>query len=330
MKEVTLGIDIGGTFTKYGFITEQGEAIYDSSVQTTGFNGIEAYLKSLADSIKRSFNELDGDYKLVGVGIGAPNGNYYNGTIEYAPNLDWKDVVPFVKMFKKHFDLPMALTNDANAAAIGEMIYGGAKNMNNFVVITLGTGLGSGLVVNGDVVYGHDGFAGEVGHVQVYENGRMCGCGKRGCFETYASASGIRRTVYELLCSETLPSELREVSFNELTAKRISDAAKNGDEIAKMAFEFTGKILGMKLADTVAHTSPEAIFLFGGLTNAGDILFKPTIRHFEDNLLKVWRNKIKILKSGLQETNAAVMGSSALAWKELEKSKRPKIIGISK
>lgn len=319
MKDITLGIDIGGTFTKFGFIEKNGKSHFDSLIVTAGHPGIETYLASLATGIKKSLDDLGPDFNLVGVGIGAPNGNYYNGTIEYAPNLDWKEVVPFVDMFKKHFNLPMALTNDANAAAIGEMIYGGAKDMKNFVVITLGTGLGSGIVVNGEVVYGHDGFAGEVGHVMVYENGRLCGCGNHGCLETYASASGIRRTVFELLCNQTAPSALRDISFNEMTAKMISKAAKEGDEIALQAFEFTGKILGMKLADTVAHTSPEAIFLFGGLTNAGDLIFKPTIKHFEKNLLKVYRNKIKILPSGLQETNAAVLGASALAWIELEK-----------
>ncbi len=319
MKDIVLGIDIGGTFTKYGFIDKNGKSLFESTIETAGHHDIEIYLASLAEACKKSFNGLGSDFNLVGVGIGAPNGNYYNGTIEYAPNLDWKDVVPFVKLFKKHYHLPMALTNDANAAAIGEMMYGGAKGLKNFVVITLGTGLGSGIVVNGEVVYGHDGFAGEAGHVLVYENGRMCGCGKRGCLETYASASGIRRTVFELLCHETTPSVLRDISFNNLTAKMISKVAKEDDEIAIKAFEFTGKILGMKLADTVAHTSPEAIFLFGGLTNAGEILFKPTKEHFEKNLLKVYRNKIKILPSGLQETNAAVLGASALAWKELEK-----------
>jgi len=319
MKDIVLGIDIGGTFTKYGFIDKDGKSLLESSIETTGHNEIEKYLTTLANACKKSFSSLGSDFNLVGVGIGAPNGNYYNGTIEYAPNLDWKDVVPFVDLFKKHFHLPMALTNDANAAAIGEMMYGGAKELKNFVVITLGTGLGSGIVVNGEVVYGHDGFAGEAGHVLVYENGRMCGCGKRGCLETYASASGIRRTVFELLCDETTPSVLRDASYNNLTAKMISKAAKEGDPIAIMAFEFTGKILGMKLADTVAHTSPEVIFLFGGLTNAGEILFKPTKEHFEYNLLKIYRNKIKILPSGLQETNAAVLGASALAWKELEK-----------
>jgi glucokinase len=319
MKEVALGIDIGGTFTKFGFIERSGEAIFDSSVATTGHKDIAFYQKTLAEEIKNSFSRFQDDYTLVGVGIGAPNGNYYKGTIEFAPNLDWKDVVPFVDMFKTHFDLPMALTNDANAAAIGEMIYGSAKGMKNFVIITLGTGLGSGIVVNGEVVYGHDGFAGEVGHVQVYENGRMCGCGHRGCFETYASASGLRRTVFELLCSETTDTKLRNVNFNDMTAKMIADAAKEGDRIAIEAFKITAKILGMKLADTVAHTSPEAIFLFGGLTNAGDILFIPTRESFEENLLKVYKNKIKIVPSGLQETNAAVLGASALAWKELER-----------
>lgn len=319
MEDVTLGIDIGGTYTKFGFIKRNGEAIFDGSIKTAGYNDIAGYQLALATEIKNSFEGFNKHYKLVGVGIGAPNGNYYKGTIEFAPNLDWKEVVPFIDMFKKHFDLPMALTNDANAAAIGEMIYGSAVGLKDFVVITLGTGLGSGIVVNGEVVYGHDGFAGEVGHVLVYENGRMCGCGNRGCFETYASASGLRRTVFEMLANETTPSTLRDVSFNDMTAKMISDAAKDGDEIAMEAIEYTGRILGMKLADTVAHTSPEAIFLFGGLTNAGHILFKPTRESFEKSLLKVFKNKIRIVPSGLQETNAAVLGASALAWKELEK-----------
>lgn len=319
MKEITLGIDIGGTFTKYGFVDKNGECIKDGSINTTENPEIHEYQERLANTIKSELNKLGDSFKLVGVGIGAPNGNYYTGTIEYAPNLNWKGVIPFVELFKKHFDLPMALTNDANAAALGEMIYGGAKNLQNFVEITLGTGLGSGIVVNGEVVYGHDGFAGECGHVLVYENGRMCGCGKRGCLETYASATGIRRTVFELMANEITESKLRTVPFVDMTAKMIAEFAQEGDPIALQAFEFTGKILGMKLADTVAHTSPEVIFLFGGLANAGDLIFNPTIEHFEKNLLPIYRNKIKILPSELKETNAAVLGASALAWKELGK-----------
>ncbi|MFC2124317.1 ROK family protein [Bacteroidota bacterium] len=317
MRDVALGIDIGGTFTKYGFVDHSGECIKDGSISTTENPEIHEFQGRLADTINDELKDLGNDANLVGIGIGAPNGNYYTGTIDYAPNLNWKGVVHFVELFKKHFNLPMALTNDANAAALGEMIYGGAKDLKNFVEITLGTGLGSGIVVNGEVVYGHDGFAGECGHVMVYENGRMCGCGQRGCLETYASATGIRRTVFELMASEIIETKMRTIAFDDLTAKMIAHFAQDGDEIALQAFEFTGKILGMKLADTVAHTSPEAIFLFGGLANAGDLIFKPTKEHFEKNLLPIYREKIKILPSELKETNAAVLGASALAWKEM-------------
>jgi glucokinase len=319
MKNVAVGIDIGGTFTKFGFIDKNGESLGDSSIETTGHPNVESYLKGLAGAILAAEASLDEKINLVGIGIGAPNGNYYSGTIEYAPNLSWKGVIPIVKLFSKYFTVPIVLTNDANAAAIGEMIYGGAKNMRDFVVITLGTGLGSGIVSNGELVYGHDGFAGELGHVLVVPDGRMCGCEKRGCLEAYASATGLKRTVFELLCNETTPSKLRDVSFHDLTAKDIANAVQEGDLIALKAFEYTGKILGTKLADTVAHSSPEAIFLFGGLINAGEILFKPTREYFEKNLLKIFRNKIKILPSELKETNAAVLGASALIWKELDK-----------
>ncbi|HLF35129.1 MAG TPA: ROK family protein [Cyclobacteriaceae bacterium] len=324
MKEVAIGIDIGGTFSKFGIIDKDGESLGDNSIETTGYEKVESFIKALSDAILKLKDSIGKDLTVVGVGIGAPNGNYYSGTIEYAPNLPWKGVIPMVELFSKFYTVPVTLTNDANAAAIGEMVYGGAKNMKDFVVITLGTGLGSGIVSNGELVYGHDGFAGEVGHVQAIPDGRICGCEKRGCLETYASATGIKRTVFELLCDETVPSKLRDVSFNDLTAKMIGKAAQEGDPIARKAFEFTGRILGMKLADTVAHSSPEAIFLFGGLVNAGEMLFKPTKEHFEKNLLKIYRNKIKILPSGLRETNAAVLGASALVWKE--RAKNPALV----
>ena len=226
-------------------------------------------------------------------------------------------MIPFVEMFKAHFDIPIVLTNDANAAALGEMMYGGARNMTDFIVITLGTGLGSGIVVNGKVVYGHDGFAGEMGHVNVVENGRQCGCGKLGCLEAYVSATGIVRTVYELLAIHTDDSQLRKIPFEELTAKDISDAASQADPIAMKAFEKTGKTLGRTLADVVALFSPEAIFLFGGLSNAGSHIFKPVKAYMEKNLLSIYRDKVKILPSGLTETNAAVLGSAGLIWKEI-------------
>jgi len=317
MKEVAIGIDIGGTFTKYGIVDKNGNCLVDGSISTTQKKELDDFQKLLKSTIDDAAFSIKDEIEIKGIGIGAPNGNFYKGTIEYAPNLSWKGVVPFIDHFTKLYDLPMFLTNDANAAAIGEMVYGGAKNMKDFIVITLGTGLGSGLVVNGELVYGHDGFAGELGHLTVVRNGRMCATGRRGSLETYVSAPGIKRTVFELLADSLEDSEFRDVTFNQLNAKMISDAAHRGDKIALEAFEKTGKILGEALADTVAHTSPEAIFLFGGLANAGELIFEPTKRHMEMNLLKIFKDKVKILPSGLTETNAAVMGASALVWKEL-------------
>lgn len=319
MKEVAVGIDIGGTFTKYGIVDRAGNCLIDGTISTTEKKDIDGFLIYLKAAIDDTISKVSEPIEIKGIGLGAPNGNFYSGTIEYAPNLAWKGIVPFIELFKKHYNLPMFLTNDANAAAIGEMVYGGAKEMKNFIIITLGTGLGSGLVVNGELVYGHDGFAGELGHLTVVRNGRMCATGRRGSLETYASASGIKRTIFELLGDSLEDSEFRDVTFNQLTAKMISDAAKKGDKIAMEAFELTGKYLGQALADTVAHTSPEAIFLFGGLANSGALISEPTKRHMEMNLLKIFQNKVKILPSGLTETNAAVMGASALVWKELNK-----------
>lgn len=319
MKEVAVGIDIGGTYTKYGIIDREGNCLINGSISTTQEKKLDSYLNLLKSTIDEAAKDIKESIKIKGIGIGAPNGNFYKGTIEYAPNLAWKGVIPFIDEFKKYYDLPMFLTNDANAAAIGEMVYGGAKNMKNFIIITLGTGLGSGLVVSGELVYGHDGFAGELGHLTIVPGGRMCATGRRGSLETYVSAPGIRRTVFELLADSLEDSEFRNITFNKLTAKMISEAARKGDKIAMEAFERTGKYLGEALADTVAHTSPEAIFLFGGLANAGELIFEPTKRHMELNLLKIFKNKVKILPSGLTEINAAVMGASALVWKELDK-----------
>ncbi|MCG8307696.1 MAG: ROK family protein [Cytophagales bacterium] len=317
MKEVAVGIDIGGTYTKYGLIDRDGNCLINGSISTTQEKELSSYLSLLKSTIDEAAEGVKESVKIKGVGVGAPNGNFYKGTIEYAPNLAWSGIVPFIDEFKKSYDLPMYLTNDANAAAIGEMVYGSAKNMKNFIIITLGTGLGSGLVVNGELVYGHDGFAGELGHLTIVRGGRMCATGRRGSLEAYVSAPGIRRTVFELLADSLEASEFRDVTFNQLTAKMISDAAKRGDKIALEAFERTGKYLGEALADTVAHTSPQAIFLFGGLANAGELIIEPTKRYMERNLLKIFRDKVNILPSGLTETNAAVMGASALVWKEL-------------
>ncbi len=317
MKKVVAGIDIGGTFTKLGIVDQEGKVYAETSISTDTHKDINTYMEHLARAVRKLLREQEGKLELAGIGIGAPNGNYYRGVIEYAPNLNWKGMIPFVEMFKAHFDIPIVLTNDANAAALGEMMYGGARDMTDFIVITLGTGLGSGIVVNGKVVYGHDGFAGEMGHVTVVENGRQCGCGKKGCLETYVSATGIVRTVYELLALRIDDSQLRKIPFEKLTAKDISDAASQADRIAMKAFDVTGKTLGRTLADVVALFSPEAIFLFGGLSNAGDHIFKPAKAYMEKNLLSIYRDKVKILPSGLTETNAAVLGSAGLIWKEI-------------
>lgn len=316
--DVTLGIDIGGTNTVFGFVDKEGNCLLESSIPTHSNEKAEKLFERLCPAINECFTKISGESNFIGIGIGAPNANYYKGTVEQPPNLNW-GTVNVLDLVKKYFDIPAAITNDANAAAIGEMQFGAAKGMKDFIVITLGTGLGSGIVVNGSLVYGHDGFAGEIGHTIYDPNGRLCGCGRQGCLETYASASGIRRTVYELICDTTLESELRSVSFNDLTAKMIYDAAKNGDKLALEAFEFTGKVLGIKLADAAVHTSPEAIILFGGLAASGDLIFEPTKRYMEQYMLNIFRNKIKLIPSALTKGNTAVLGASALIWNELEK-----------
>ncbi len=318
MREVVLGIDIGGTNTKFGFVDREGDLLGDYSISTAVHQTIESYLHSLADNVQKGLNNLEEEVRLIGVGIGAPNGNYYRGTIEHAPNLNWKGVVNFIELLKQYYSLPMAITNDASAAAIGEMIFGGAKSMKDFIVVTLGTGLGSGFVANGKLIYGNDGFAGELGHVTVKPDGRFCGCGRRGCLETYVSATGIKRTIYKLLADYNGDSNLAGVSFNDLTAEMITNAAKDGDKVAKEAFEYTGRILGMELADSVALNSPEAIFLLGGLAKAADFIFEPTQRYMEEHMMPIFKNKVKLLPSGLQNKNAAVLGAAALIWHELD------------
>lgn len=320
MAELVIGIDIGGTFTKYGIVDKEGNCLKENFTSTDKYNDFEVYLENLNTEIEETINSINESVDIKAIGIGAANGNYYKGTIENAPNLNWKGIIPFVDKFKAYYpNIPIVLTNDANAAAFGEMIYGGARKMKDFIVITLGTGLGSGIVVNGNIVYGHGGFAGELGHMNVKHRGRDCGCGKKGCLETYVSATGIKRTVFKLMTEKVVESDMRSISFEDLTAKMISEEAKKGDEIAIEAFEITGRILGVKLADAVAVTSPEAIFLFGGLAKAGDLLLKPTRKYMEENLFPIYKGKVKLLMSELNETNAAIMGASALAWKELQK-----------
>ncbi len=318
MKQVTIGIDIGGTNTKYGFVDREGNLLGDSSMPTTGYPTVEEYIQALHEAIEDLRSYVEDDMELMGIGIGAPNANYYTGTIEHAPNLAWKGVIPLVDLFKLHYDTHATITNDANAAAIGEMIYGGAKGMQNFAVITLGTGVGSGFVVNGQLVYGHDGFAGEFGHVIAVKGGRLCTCGRRGCVETYAAARGVVLTVHEELAGTGAKSELSHILPENLTPKDIFLAAEKGDKIAQDAFQYTGKILGRALANLVAILSPEAIFFFGGVAKAGKWILEPTKRYMEEDLLVVYKNKIKLIPSQLPDSDAAILGASALAWKELE------------
>jgi glucokinase len=320
MKEAVIGIDIGGTYTKYGIIDRQGNCLAESHICTSTHRKFDDYLRELHDSIERTFQDLSEQVEVVGAGIGAPQGNYYAGTIENAANLNWRGTIPVTEKMKKYYpDILIALTNDANAAALGEMVFGGAKNMKDFVVITLGTGLGSGIVVNGSLVYGHDGLAGELGHVNVQPKGRDCGCGRKGCLEAYVSATGIKRTIFWLLAERMIDSELRNVNYNELTAKMISEAALRGDKIALEAFDYSGYILGASLADTVAHYSPEAIFLLGGLANARELIINPTKKYMEESMLPIYRNKVNILLSSLPDMNAGVLGAGALAWNELNR-----------
>lgn len=317
ITDVTLGIDIGGTNTVFGFVDKNGKCILESSIPTCAKAPAADLFERLHQKVDEAYKTISGEYKLIGIGIGAPNANYFKGTVEQPPNLCW-GVVNVLEVLKQYYDLPSAITNDANAAAIGEMQFGAAKGMKDFVVITLGTGLGSGIVVNGQLVYGADSFAGEIGHTTVDPEGRECGCGKKGCLEAYSSATGIRRTVFELIATTNTPSELRDKSFNQLTAKDISIAANKGDKLALEAFDYTAKILGLKLADTVAYLSPEAIILFGGLALAGDLILVPTKKYMESYLLPIFRNKVKILPSALPGGNAAVLGAAALIWNEIK------------
>lgn len=322
MKELVVGIDIGGTNTKIGIVDREGNLLHHTSIETTAYIEVEDYFNGMADTVKMLCKNLTADQKLVGIGVGAANGNYYTGTIERSTNLRWKGVIPLAKMFTDAFQIPCLLTNDANAAALGEMVYGNAKGMKDFLVITLGTGLGSGFVCNGELLNGHNGIAGELGHTSVNPNGRFCNCGKRGCLETYVSATGIRRTVYKLLADYLEPSELRGISYEDLNTKMITDAALRGDLVAKQCFEYTGRILGLKLADAVVHTDPEAIFIFGGLAQARELIFTPTIRSMEQNLMPLFRNKVKVLPSGLENQSAPIVGASSLIWDLLEKQKK--------
>ena len=318
MTIVSLGIDIGGTNTKYGVVDSKGNVLASSSLPTRKYEKIEDYVAGISNALKEMLAGLPNEVELSGIGIGAPNANYFTGNIEMAPNLRWKGMIPLTDLFGAHFGVPITITNDANAAAIGEMMYGAAKGEKDFIMITLGTGVGSGFVVNGTLVYGHDGFAGEFGHVTAIRDGRLCTCGKRGCVETYASARGLVLTVQEELAASTEESELSHILPEDLTPKHVFLAAENGDAIAQHAFEYTGKILGQALADIIAITSPKAIYLFGGVARAGDYILKPTKKYMEKNLMPIFKNKVDIIPSQLPGSDAAIVGASALVWKETQ------------
>jgi glucokinase len=319
-KRIVLGVDIGGTNAKFGYVDREGRCLSSSSIPTQAGLPAASFFKRLHLSSEALFGNLASEYELAGIGIGAPNANFYKGTIENPPNLSWGFVDVRAEL-GQYTGVPVAVTNDANAAAMGEMLFGAARGMKDFIVITLGTGLGSGIVANGELIYGADGFAGEIGHTTVDPNGRECGCGRRGCLETYCSATGLCRTVQEFLCNTLTPSEFRGARFEDMTAQIIFEAARRGDRLAMEAFEACGNILGLKLADSVAHLSPEAVIISGGMASAGDLIFEPTRRSLENHLFPIFRNKVKLLPSKLMEDNPAVLGASALIWKTLDSIK---------
>ena len=314
--QLVVGIDVGGQTTKLGVVDARGTVLAQTVIRTDTYDTVEPYIDELAEALKKIIKEAGAESNIRGIGVGAPNGNYYTGSIADAPNIAWgrKGTIPFAKLLSSRIGgLPVALTNDANAAAVGEMTYGAARGMKNFIMITLGTGVGSGIVVNGEIVYGHDGFAGELGHTcAVRNNGRICNCGKTGCLEAYCSAIGVARTAREWLQLTDEPSSLR--SLDNITSKDIYEAAKEGDKLALKIFEFTGKMLGRSFADFVAFSAPEAIVLFGGLARAKEFLVGPIEESMNENLLNLWKGKIKIVFSPLKESDAAILGASALAW----------------
>jgi glucokinase len=318
-NELAVGIDIGGTNTKYGVVNHRGEILEKGELKTDAYPKVELFIDALYKVLEPVLEKVNKEH-VQGIGIGAPNGNFYNGNIEYAPNLKWKGIVPLAKLMSDKFDLPSALTNDANAAAVGEMMYGAARGMKDFIMITLGTGVGSGIVANGHLILGHDGFAGELGHTIIVPGGRLHeGTGMHGSLEVYASATGVARTAIEML--EKYPDKkslLKKYTANQIDSKVVFECAMKDDEIAKKVYDFTGKILGEALANFVMFSSPEAIILFGGLTKAGDLIMKPTREHMEKNLLPIFQDKVKLIFSELKESDAAILGASALVWEMKE------------
>jgi glucokinase len=316
LKKAVVGIDIGGTNTKFGIVNNSGKILASGNIRTDSFTDFGSFIGTLVSSVTEIYNPLMHEYEITGYGTGAPNANFFKGIIEEAPNLKWKGIINYNKTLTKLTGKPSFITNDANAAAIGEKLFGKAKDLTDFVVLTLGTGLGCGIFSNGKLLYGSTGHAGELGHIIVKENGRQCGCGRRGCLETYASATGITKTVIELR-SSYLDSILYDTEIKQLNSKLIYEAALKGDSLALLSFELTGEILGIALANTAAVLSPQAIFLLGGLANAGDFIFKPVVKYFEENLLIVFKNSVKIIPSGLEHDKAAILGAAALCWDEL-------------
>ena len=318
IKPYVIGLDLGGTNSVFGIVDARGDIKATTAIKTGGYDKVEDYVDACVEALQVIIEQVGGIDKIKAMGIGAPNGNFYNGTIEFAPNLAWahNGVVPLAKLFSERLnDIPVGLTNDANAAAIGEMIYGVARGMKNFIVITLGTGVGSGIVVNGQLLYGSDGFAGELGHVtMVREGGRTCGCGRTGCLEAYCSATGVARTARELLATTQEPSLLREMDPEKITSLDVSIAAGKGDRLAKEIYEFTGHMLGEACADFAAFSSPEAFIFFGGMTKAGNLIMDPIKRSYDEHVLKVFKGKAKFLVSGLDGASAAVLGASAIGW----------------
>ena len=319
-QPLAIGIDIGGTGTKFGIVDRNANILFSGELSTKKHLQVESFIDELYAELYPLIEKAGGAARMRGIGLGAPNGNYYTGMIEYAPNLPWRGIIPFAKLVEAKFNLPVVLTNDANAAALGEMMYGAAQGMKDFIMITLGTGVGSGIVANGKLIYGHDGFAGELGHTIIIPEGRYHeGTGKYGSLESYASATGVRLTALEFLSRNTEPSLLRSVPFDQIDSLKVYEAAIKGDKLAKEVFEFTGKILGLALANFVMFSSPEAIILFGGLTKAGDLILKPTRESMEANVIQVFQNKVKILVSHLREADAAILGASALVWEMKER-----------
>ena len=318
LKPYVIGLDLGGTNSVFGIVDARGDIKATTAIKTQGYPTVEEYVDACVDALQVIIEQVGGIEQIKAMGIGAPNGNFYNGTIEFAPNLPWahNGVVPLAKMFSERLDnIPVGLTNDANAAAIGEMTYGVARGMKNFIVITLGTGVGSGIVINGQVLYGCDGFAGELGHVIMRrENGRSCGCGRNGCLEAYCSATGVARTARELLETTNEPSLLRELDPEKITSLDVSIAAGKGDDLANKIYQFTGHMLGEACADFAAFSSPEAFIFFGGMTKAGELIMKPIRESYEEHVLKIFKGKAQFLVSGLEGSSAAVLGASAIGW----------------